>query len=137
MFVVMSSGNPGGVPIGHLRGRRASCRRTTRACSSAPGKSRSRHIENPSGHTKNDRREMLDTIGKLAQLQRDTTNDPEILEDQSRDGVSNARQCPTSRTLERAGSRSRHAGRTCGNREHLRAIACWRGAWPSATCATR
>jgi hypothetical protein len=36
------------------------------------------YIDSPRGHTRKDRREMLDVIGGLARLQRGASNDPEI-----------------------------------------------------------
>jgi hypothetical protein len=78
MFVVMSSGNPGGVPIDASTWAAGFMPSHYQGVQFRSGQEPVPYIENPGGHTKNDRREMLDTIGKLAQLQRDTTNDPEI-----------------------------------------------------------
>ncbi len=80
-FVVMSSGNAKGVPDrrGGV-GLRASCRRTTRACSSAPATTRCPYIGNPDGLTSKDRRDMLDAIGDVARAcSTRMSNDPEIL----------------------------------------------------------
>jgi hypothetical protein len=78
MFVVMSSGNPGGVPIDASTWAAGFMPSHYQGVQFRSGQEPVPYIENPGGHTKNDRREMLDTIGKLAQLQRDATNDPEI-----------------------------------------------------------
>ena len=78
MFVVMSSGNPGGVPIDASTWAAGFMPSHYQGVQFRSGQEPVPYIENPGGHTKNDRREMLDTIGKLAQLQRDVTNDPEI-----------------------------------------------------------
>ena len=78
MFVVMSWGTPAACRSTRRRGRPASCRRTTRACSSARARSRSRTSRVPPGHTRADRREMLDAIAKLARGQAKASHDPEI-----------------------------------------------------------
>jgi uncharacterized protein DUF1501 len=78
MFVVMSSGNPGGVPIDASTWAAGFMPSHYQGVQFRSGQEPVAYIENPGGHTKKDRREMLDAIGKLAQLQRDATNDPEI-----------------------------------------------------------
>jgi hypothetical protein len=78
MFVVMSSGNPGGVPIDASTWAAGFMPSHYQGVQFRSGQEPVPYIENPAGHTKKDRREMLDAIGKLAQLQRDATNDPEI-----------------------------------------------------------
>ena len=78
MFVVMSSGNPGGVPIDASTWAAGFMPSHYQGVQFRSGQEPVAYIENPAGHTKKDRREMLDAIGKLAQLQRDATNDPEI-----------------------------------------------------------
>ncbi|MGH9255806.1 MAG: DUF1501 domain-containing protein [Vicinamibacterales bacterium] len=78
MFVVMSSGNPGGVPIDASTWAAGFMPSHYQGVQFRSGQEPVAYIENPGGHTKKDRRDMLDAIGKLAQLQRDATNDPEI-----------------------------------------------------------
>ena len=78
MFVVMSSGNPGGVPIDASTWAAGFMPSHYQGVQFRSGQEPVPYIESAAGHTKKDRREMLDAIGKLAQLQRDASNDPEI-----------------------------------------------------------
>jgi hypothetical protein len=78
MFVVMSSGNPGGVPIDASTWAAGFMPSHYQGVQFRSGQEPVPYIESPSGHTKKDRREMLDAIGTLAQIQRAASNDPEI-----------------------------------------------------------
>ena len=78
MFVVMSSGNPGGVPIDASTWAAGFMPSHYQGVQFRSGQEPVPYIESAAGHTKKDRREMLDAIGTLAQLQRDASNDPEI-----------------------------------------------------------
>jgi len=78
MFVVMSSGNPGGVPIDASTWAAGFMPSHYQGVQFRSGQEPVPYIESPAGHTKKDRRDMLDAIGRLAQIQRAASNDPEI-----------------------------------------------------------
>jgi hypothetical protein len=78
MFVVMSSGNPGGVPIDASTWAAGFMPSHYQGVQFRSGQEPVPYIESPAGHSKKDRREMLDAIGRLAQIQRAASNDPEI-----------------------------------------------------------
>jgi hypothetical protein len=78
MFVVMSSGNPGGVPIDASTWAAGFMPSHYQGVQFRSGQEPVPYIESPAGHTKKDRRDMLDAIGTLAQIQRAASNDPEI-----------------------------------------------------------
>jgi hypothetical protein len=77
-FVVMSSGNPGGVPIDASTWAAGFMPSHYQGVQFRSGQAPVPYIDNPDGVARADRRRMLDTIGRLAQLQHDATNDPEI-----------------------------------------------------------
>jgi hypothetical protein len=77
-FVVMSSGNPGGVPIDASTWAAGFMPSHYQGVQFRSGQAPVPYIESPEGHSRKDRRELLDTIGKLAQLQSKAANDPEI-----------------------------------------------------------
>ncbi len=78
MFVVMSAGNPGGVPIDSSTWAAGFMPSHYQGVQFRSGQTPVPYIESPGGHTRKDRREMLDVIGGLARLQRGASNDPEI-----------------------------------------------------------
>jgi hypothetical protein len=75
---VMSGGNPGGVPIDSSTWAAGFMPSHYQGVQFRSGQEPVPYIESPEGHTRKDRREMLDAIGRLAQLQRETSQDPEI-----------------------------------------------------------
>ena len=78
MFVVMSSGNPGGVPIDASTWSAGFMPSHYQGVQFRSGQEPVPYIENPRGHTRQDRREMLDAIAKLAHGQAKASSDPEI-----------------------------------------------------------
>ena len=78
MFVVMSSGNPGGVPIDSSTWAAGFMPSHYQGVQFRSGQEPVPYVDSPDGHTRKDRREMLDAIGKLAESQRVASNDPEI-----------------------------------------------------------
>ena len=78
MFVVMSSGNPGGVPIDASTWAAGFMPSHYQGVQFRSGQEPVPYIESPPGHTRADRREMLDAIAKLARGQAKTSHDPEI-----------------------------------------------------------
>ena len=78
MFVVMSSGNPGGVPIDASTWAAGFMPSHYQGVQFRSGQEPVPYIENPGGHSRTDRREMLDTIAKLARSQAKASKDPEI-----------------------------------------------------------
>jgi hypothetical protein len=78
MFVVMSAGNPGGVPIDSSTWAAGFMPSHYQGVQFRSGQEPVPYIQSPEGLTKKDRREMLDAIGKLAQSQREVSKDPEI-----------------------------------------------------------
>ena len=78
MFVVMSSGNPGGVPIDASTWAAGFMPSHYQGVQFRSGQEPVPYIESPDGHTRTDRREMLDVISRLANAQRKVSNDPEI-----------------------------------------------------------
>ena len=77
-FVVMSSGNPGGVPIDASTWAAGFMPSHYQGVQFRSGQEPVPYIENPTGHTRTDRREMLDAIARISQLQQKATHDPEI-----------------------------------------------------------
>ena len=77
-FVVMSSGNPGGVPIDASTWSAGFMPSHYQAVQFRSGQEPVPYIDNPKGLTRTDRREMLDAIARLAHLQEQTSEDPEI-----------------------------------------------------------
>jgi hypothetical protein len=78
MFVVMSGGNPGGVPIDSSTWAAGFMPSHYQGVQFRSGQEPVPYIQSPEGVSKKDRREMLDAIGKLAQSQREVSKDPEI-----------------------------------------------------------
>jgi hypothetical protein len=78
MFVVMSSGNPGGVPIDASTWSAGFMPSHYQGVQFRSGQEPVPYIENPAGHTRTDRRELLDTIATLARGQAKASHDPEI-----------------------------------------------------------
>ena len=78
MFVVMSSGNPGGVPIDASTWAAGFMPSHYQGVQFRSGQEPVPYIESPAGHTRADRREMLDAIAKLARGQAKASHDPEI-----------------------------------------------------------
>jgi hypothetical protein len=78
MFVVMSSGNPGGVPIDASTWAAGFMPSHYQGVQFRSGQEPVPYVESPAGHTRADRREMLDAIAKLARGQAKTSRDPEI-----------------------------------------------------------
>jgi hypothetical protein len=78
MFVVMSSGNPGGVPIDASTWAAGFMPSHYQGVQFRSGQEPVPYVENPAGHTRADRREMLDAIAKLAHGQAKASHDPEI-----------------------------------------------------------
>lgn len=77
-FVVMSSGNPGGVPIDGATWSAGFMPSHYQGVQFRSGQEPVPYIENPAGHMRSDRRRMLDAIGQLAQVQQQASQDPEI-----------------------------------------------------------
>ena len=78
MFVVMSSGNPGGVPIDASTWSAGFMPSHYQGVQFRSGQEPVPYIENPGGHTRTDRRELLDWIAKMAHSQGEESHDPEI-----------------------------------------------------------
>jgi hypothetical protein len=78
MFVVMSSGNPGGVPIDASTWAAGFMPSHYQGVQFRSGQEPVPYIEDPKGLTRKDRREMLDAIGRLAHVQHTESQDPEI-----------------------------------------------------------
>jgi hypothetical protein len=77
-FVVMSSGQPNGVPIDAAAWASGFLPSHYQGVLFRSGHNPVPYIGNPEGLTKSDRREMLDTIADVAGIQHKLTNDPEI-----------------------------------------------------------
>jgi hypothetical protein len=78
MFVVMSSGNPGGVPIDASTWSAGFMPSHYQGVQFRSGQEPVPYIENPAGISRTDRRAMLDLIGKMSRSQGKQSNDPEI-----------------------------------------------------------
>jgi hypothetical protein len=78
MFVVMSSGSSGGVPIDASTWAAGFMPSHYQGVQFRSGQEPVPYIEDPKGLTRKDRREMLDAIGRLANVQHQASNDPEI-----------------------------------------------------------
>src|SRR5262245_49547150 len=78
-FVVMSSGNPGGVPIDAAAWGPGFLPSHYQGVQFRAGDKPVPYITNPDGFTLKDRREMLDLIGTLSKAQERASRDPEIL----------------------------------------------------------
>ena len=77
-FVVMSSGNPGGVPIDASTWSAGFMPSHYQAVQFRSGQEPVPYIDNPKGLSRTDRRQMLDAIARLAHLQQEASDDPEI-----------------------------------------------------------
>ena len=78
-FVVMSSGNPAGVPIDAAAWGPGFLPSHYQGVQFRSGEAPVPYIGNPEGFTLKDRREMLDLIGRLSRSQQNASHDPEIL----------------------------------------------------------
>ena len=78
MFVVMSSGNPGGVPIDASTWAAGFMPSHYQGVQFRSGQEPVPYIESPDGHTRTDRREMLDAIASSRTRSAKASNDPEI-----------------------------------------------------------
>ena len=78
-FVVMSSGNPGGVPIDAAAWGPGFLPSHYQGVQFRSGENPVPYVSSPNGVTLQDRRELLDVVGRLAEDERVASNDPEIL----------------------------------------------------------
>ena len=141
-FIVLISRRPRRRPAALRRGcgAAASCRRSTRACSSAAARDPVLYLGDPAGSIARAARRMLDTLRALNEQQHARVMRPGDQRPHRavRDGVSHADGRPRA---DRLCTTSRSTSSTCtGPRPACPArsppTACWPGGWPSGTCGS-
>ena len=122
-------------------GRAASCRRSTRACSSAAAATRCSTSPNPTGVDRDDRRRMLDAPARArtaAARAGAATRRSTRASRSTRWPSGCRRRCPDVTDLSDEPEHDLRAvrRRTRASRARSPPTACWRGGWPSAACAS-